>query len=79
MYLQIFNARDYILFTISASGIFLKCFFKFRKFQPGYSHKIYSYRKERVYVICTFPEDMVHASLPQDDKRVNLWNILKVG
>ena len=28
----------------------LKVFLRFRKFQPGYSYKIYSYRKKRVYI-----------------------------
>ena len=37
---------NYILFTISASGLFLK----FRKFKPRYSYKIYSEKKERVYL-----------------------------
>ena len=35
-----------ILFKISASALFLK----FRKFQPRYSYKIYSYKKKRVYL-----------------------------
>ena len=30
-------------------GFILKIFLKFRKFQPRYSYKIYSYRKKRVY------------------------------
>ena len=37
---------NYILFTISASGLFLK----FRKFKPRYSYKIYSHKKECIYV-----------------------------
>ena len=28
----------------------LKIFLKFRKFQPGYSHKIYSYKKKKSVV-----------------------------
>ena len=31
-------------------GFILKIFLKFRKFQPRYSSKIYSYRKKRVYI-----------------------------
>ena len=38
LYLQIFNARNYILFKISASGLFSR----FGKFQPRYCCKIYS-------------------------------------
>ena len=37
---------NYILFTISVSGLFLK----FRKFKPRYSYKIYPHKKERVYL-----------------------------
>ena len=37
---------NYILFTISASGLFLK----FRKFKSRYPYKIYSHKKERVYL-----------------------------
>ena len=37
---------NYILFTISVSGLFLK----FRKFKPRYSYKIYAHKKERVYL-----------------------------
>ena len=37
---------NYVLFTISASGLFLK----FLKFKPRYSYKIYSHEKERVYL-----------------------------
>ena len=37
---------NYILFTISSSGLFLK----FRQFKPRYSYKIYSHKKERVYL-----------------------------
>ena len=33
-------------FKISASALFLKKFLKFRKFQPGYSYKMYSYIKK---------------------------------
>ena len=46
LYLQIFNAKNYILFKILDSGLFLKyIFLKFRKFQPRYSYKIaYSFK-----------------------------------
>ena len=37
---------NYILFTISVSGLFLK----FCKFKPQYSYKMYSHKKERVYL-----------------------------
>ena len=37
---------NYILFTSSVSGLFLKL----RKFKPRYSYKIYSHKKERVYL-----------------------------
>ena len=47
LYLQIFNTQNYIFFKISASGLFLKHFLKFRKFQPRYSYKIYSNRKKK--------------------------------
>ena len=39
LYLLMFNTRNYIIFKISASGLFLK----FRKFQPRYTFKRYSY------------------------------------
>ena len=49
VYLHICTWQNYILFQISASGLFLK----FRKFQPRYSYKIYSYKKECIlYELC---------------------------
>ena len=39
-----------ILFNISASALFLKIFLKFRKCQPRYSYKLYSYKKEYNFV-----------------------------
>ena len=46
-----FNKQHYILYQISALGLFLKIFLKFGKFQPQWSYKIYSYkRKECMYL-----------------------------
>ena len=42
LYLQICTTQNYVLFQISASGLFLK----FRKFQPRCSYKMYSHKKE---------------------------------
>ena len=51
-----FQHKNYILFNISASGLFntiqyniLKIFLKFRTFQPRYSYKIYFYKKKSVF------------------------------
>ena len=45
-----FRAQNYIYpFQTLSLGFILKIFLKFRKFQPRYSYKIYSYRKKRVY------------------------------
>ena len=49
MYLQIFTTRNYPFQNLSLEFI-LKVFLRFRKFQPRYSYKIYSYRKKRVYL-----------------------------
>ena len=37
---------NFIVFTISASGLFLK----FRKFKPRYSYDIFSHKKQGVYL-----------------------------
>ena len=48
MYLQFFNARNYIYsFHNFSLRFILKIFLKFRKFQPRYSYKIYSYKKKK--------------------------------
>ena len=48
-----FNTQNYINpFQTLSLGFILKIFLKFRKFQPWYSYKIYSYKKKRVYCIC---------------------------
>ena len=39
-------------------GFILKIFLKFRKFQPRYSYKIYSYRKKRVYSLVIFRDPL---------------------
>ena len=45
-----FNTQSYIYPFQNLSLVFiLKIFLKFRKFQPGYSYKIYSYKEKRVY------------------------------
>ena len=49
MYLQIFTTRNYYFQNLSLEFI-LKVFLRFRKFQPRYSYKIYSYRKKRLAV-----------------------------
>ena len=41
---------NYILFTISVSGLFLK----FGKFKPRYSYKIYAHKKESVFTFRVF-------------------------
>ena len=44
------SAQNYIYpFQNLSLGFILKIFLKFRKFQPRYSYKIYSYIKKRVY------------------------------
>ena len=42
----------------------LKVFLRFRKFQPRYSYKIYSYRKKRVYILDGCPR--ISASVEMD-------------
>ena len=45
------NTLNYIYpYSNLSLGFILKIFLKFRKFQPRYSHKIYSYKKKRVYI-----------------------------
>ena len=56
--IYIFSTQNYILFKISASGLFLK----FRKFQPRYSYKIYSYRKKKSVI-----DSLVADFLPQEN------------
>ena len=41
-----FNTQNYIKNQNLSLGFILKIFLKFRKFQPRYSYKIYSYKKE---------------------------------
>ena len=49
-----FNTQNYIYpFQNLSLGFILKIFLKFRKFQPRYSYKIYSYRKKRVQLNAT--------------------------
>ena len=43
-----FRTKLYSFYNFSLRFI-LKIFLKFRKFQPRYSYKIYSYKKERVH------------------------------
>ena len=44
-----FRTQNYIYpFQNLSLGFILKIFLKFRKFQPRYSYKIYSYIKKRV-------------------------------
>ena len=44
-----FNKQNYICpFQNLSLGFILKIFLKFRKFQPRYSYKIYSYKKKSV-------------------------------
>ena len=46
-----FQHKNYIYpFQNLSLGFILKIFLKFRKFQPRYSYKIYSYKKKRVKV-----------------------------
>ena len=48
---QIFHTQNYdILFKISASGLTLKIFLKFRIFQPRYPSETYSYKRKRVHM-----------------------------
>ena len=41
--------NDIYPFQNLSLGFILKIFLTFRKFQPRYSYKIYSYKKKRVY------------------------------
>ena len=43
-----FNTQNYIKNQNLSLGFILKIFLKFRKFQPRYSYKIYSYKKKSV-------------------------------
>ena len=45
------HTKLYLSFQNLSLGFILKIFLKFRKFQPRYSYKIYSYTKKRVYLI----------------------------
>ena len=56
LHLHLFNTKLYPLQNLSL-GFILKIFLKFRKFQPRYSYKIYSYRKKE----CMLP---INHSLP---------------
>ena len=47
-----FQHKIISIFQNLSLGFILKIFLKFRKFQPRYSYKIYSYKKKRVYLIC---------------------------
>jgi len=45
-----FKTQNYIFsFQNLSLGFILKIFLKFRKYQPRYSYKIYSYKEKRVY------------------------------
>lgn len=62
MYLQIFNTKNCILYKISASGLFLKKSYKFRKFQSQYSYKIYIMSadlKEMVEMAAAVPQNKI--------------------
>ena len=43
------HTKFYLSFSKLSLGFILKIFIKFRKFQPLYSYKIYSYKAKRVY------------------------------
>ena len=46
-----FNTQNYIYpFQNFSLGFILKIFLKFRKFQPRYSYKIYSYKKKKTVI-----------------------------
>ena len=48
-----FNTQNYIYpFQNLSLGFILKIFLKFRKFQPRYCYKIYSYTKKSVLMYC---------------------------
>ena len=47
-----FNTQNYIYpFQNLSLGFILKIFLKFRKFQPRYSYKIYSYKKKECIIL----------------------------
>ena len=48
MVFTVFEHAELYPFQNLSVGFILKIFLKFRKFQPRYSYKIYSYRKKRV-------------------------------
>ena len=50
-YTVLINTQNYIYpFQNLSLGFILKIFLKFRKFQPRYSYKIYSYKKKECTV-----------------------------
>ena len=46
-----FQHKIISIFQNLSLGFILKIFLKFRKFQPQYPYKMYSYKKKRVYFI----------------------------
>ena len=50
LHLHLFNTKLYPFQNLSL-GFILKLFLKFRKFQPGYSYKTYSYKKKSVFML----------------------------
>ena len=45
------HTKLYLSFQNLSLGVILKIFLKFRKFQPRYSYKIYSYKKKSVNIL----------------------------
>ena len=52
LFTDVSTQKNYVyLFQNLGLGLILKIFLKFRKFQPRYSYKIYSYKRKRVYML----------------------------
>ena len=64
-----FNTQNYIYpFQNLSLGFILKIFLKFRKFQPRYSYKIYSYKKKECITLRTYvPRSRFPVSVIIDD------------
>ena len=60
LHFHLFNTKLYPFQNLSL-GFILKIFLKFRKFQPRYSYKIYSYRKKRCTGNWTTADHLYHA------------------
>ena len=70
-----FQHKIISIFQNLSLGFILKIFLKIRKFQPRYSYKMYSYRKERVYGVAMLV--YLQGTLTwRPGNCVNTWNLL---